>query len=93
MAQHTPHAIDQIVTTCPGCQSQLSTELRLERGKGFDQGMQLGARVEHEVAVRALATALLEVLGKDPGDGPIDLGAAGVWFAGSGDHAQAERVG
>jgi hypothetical protein len=58
----------------------------------FDDGMKLGARIEHNVAVTAVVTALLQILGKDPGDGPIDLGAAGTWFAGSGDHAQAHRV-
>lgn len=46
----------------------------------FDKGMQLGARVEHRVAVEAVANALLNILGKDAGDGVISLGAAGDWL-------------
>ena len=48
-----------------------------ERKIAFDEGMQLGARVEHRVAVEALQQAALTVLGKDRGDGAIDLGALG----------------
>jgi hypothetical protein len=48
-------------------------------GSPFDEGFQLGARVEHGVAVEAVVNALLNILGKDPGDGIIDLGAAGRW--------------
>jgi hypothetical protein len=50
----------------------------------FDEGFQLGAKVEHRVAVEAVATALLEILGKDAGDGIINLGAAGWWGKSSG---------
>jgi hypothetical protein len=45
----------------------------------FDEGFQLGAKVEHRVAVEAVANALLDILGKDAGDGYINLGAAGWW--------------
>jgi len=45
----------------------------------FANGFQLGARVEHRVAVEAAVNALLAILGKDAGDGVIDLGAAGEW--------------
>jgi len=48
--------------------------------KAFGEGMQLGAKVEHRVAVEALATAALHVLGKDVGDGEIHLGALGSWW-------------
>lgn len=68
------------------------TEQQRKENKAYTEGMALGARIEHKVAVQAVVTALLAILGKDPGDGPIDLGAAGTWFAGSGDHALAEKV-
>ncbi len=45
----------------------------------FDKGFQLGAKVEHRVAVKAACNALLEILGKDAADGVINLGAAGTW--------------
>ena len=64
----------------------------VRNAEAFDEGMRLGTRVEHRVAVQAIVTALLEVMGKDPGDGPINLGAAGTWFAGSGEHHLAELV-
>jgi len=48
--------------------------------EAFDAGMQLGAKVEHRVAVEAISTAMLHVLGKDVGDGEINLGAAGSWW-------------
>jgi hypothetical protein len=47
---------------------------------GFADGMQLGAKIEHRVAVEAIATAALHVLGKDIGDGEIKLGALGSWW-------------
>jgi hypothetical protein len=47
---------------------------------GFADGMQLGAKIEHRVAVEAVATAALHVLGKDIGDGEIALGALGSWW-------------
>lgn len=50
----------------------------------FTGGMQLGAEVEHKVAVAAVANALLNILGKDAGDGIIDLGAAGRWACSDG---------
>lgn len=46
----------------------------------YDAGMQLGAKVEHQVAVRAIATAALSILGKDAADGVINLGALGKWY-------------
>ena len=46
--------------------------------EAFDAGMQLGAKVEHRVAVEAIQQAALTVLGKDRGDGAIDLGALGT---------------
>ena len=50
-----------------------------ERG-AFDDGFQLGAKVEHRVAVEAVVTAALHILGKDIGDGEIDLGSLGRWW-------------
>jgi hypothetical protein len=47
------------------------------RSEAFDSGMALGARVEHRVAVEALQQAALKVLGKDRGDGGINLGVLG----------------
>ena len=51
----------------------------MDDGSPFDEGFQLGAQVEHGHAVEAVANALLNILGKDAGDGIIDLGAAGRW--------------
>jgi hypothetical protein len=48
-----------------------------QRAASFDAGMQLGAKVEHRVAVEAIQQAALTVLGKDRGDGAIQLGALG----------------
>jgi len=64
---------------------------KVARREGFDDGVQLGAKVEHDAAVAALADALLRVLGKDRGDGYIDLGAAGRWYPGA-DNGRAEKV-
>jgi hypothetical protein len=50
----------------------------------WDEGVHLGARIEHKVALEAVANALLEILGKDAGDGIINLGAAGTWGKSSG---------
>ena len=58
----------------------LSELIAREARAAFDQGMQLGAKVEHGVAVEAIATAALHVLGKDVGDGEINLGALGSWW-------------
>lgn len=49
--------------------------------RAFGEGMQLGAKVEHQAAIEAIATAALHILCKDPGDGVIDLGALGKWYA------------
>lgn len=57
---------------------------RLERD-AFDRGFQLAARVEQRAAELAAATLVLKVLGKDGGDGVIDLGALGKWSAGNSD--------
>jgi hypothetical protein len=54
-----------------------------ESSIAFGEGVQLGARVENRVAVQAIVTSLLTVLGKDRGDGVIDLGAAGRWYPAS----------
>lgn len=57
--------------------------LRAERraaSSAFSEGMQLGSRIEHRVAVEAVVTAALHVLGKDVGDGEISLGALGTWW-------------
>lgn len=43
----------------------------------FHEGLELGAKVEQRVAREALQQAVLRVLGKDRGDGAIDLGALG----------------
>ena len=59
----------------------------------FDEGFQLGARVEHRVAVEAVAGALLDILGKDAGDGIISLGTAGYWARESGRWVQVARGG
>jgi hypothetical protein len=45
----------------------------------FEEGLSLGHRVEHRVALEAVANALLDILGKDAADGAINLGAAGEW--------------
>lgn len=57
-------------------------------GNEFDAGFQLGAKLEHQAAVRAVGRLVLEVLGKDRSDGVIDLGALkdpdapdGLWLA------------
>lgn len=47
--------------------------------EGFNAGVQFGGKVENRVAVEAIANSLLTVMGKDAGDGVIDLGAAGRW--------------
>jgi hypothetical protein len=47
----------------------------------FDAGFQLGAKVEHDAAVAAVAQLALAVLGKDRADGEIDLGALGKHYA------------
>lgn len=43
----------------------------------FDEGFQLAAAVEQRAARTALQQYVLDVLGKDRADGPIDLGALG----------------
>jgi len=55
---------------------------RQGRSLGFAEGMQLGAKIENRIAVQALVTALLKVIGDDQGDGYIDLGKVGTWFPG-----------
>lgn len=55
----------------------LASLIGRERQIAFDEGMKLGARVENRTAVQALQQAALTVLGKDRGDGAIDLGALG----------------
>ena len=47
--------------------------------KDFDEGLALGSRVATRHATAAVAGALLDILGKDLGDGIINLGAAGYW--------------
>lgn len=49
--------------------------------RAFSEGMQLGAKVEHRVAVEAIQQAALSVLGKDRGDGEINLGALGTAYS------------
>lgn len=51
------------------------------QSRAFDEGVQIGARTEHNAARRAIAGAVLAILGKDRADGPVDLGALGVWAA------------
>lgn len=48
---------------------------------GSELGLKLGARIEHDRAVAAIAQAALAILGKDRSDGPVDLGALGVHTA------------
>lgn len=60
---------------------------------GFDEGFQLGARVEHGAAVAVVAGALLDILGKDAGDGIINLGAAGYWSRYGGEWEPAQWAG
>ena len=57
-----------------GCDAGYATG----RKDGFDAGFQLAAQVEQRAAREALARYALEVLGKDAGDGAIDLGALGT---------------
>lgn len=49
--------------------------------KSFDNGMQLGSKLNQSHARQVMATAVLGMLGKDAGDGVIDLGTLGRWFA------------
>lgn len=62
----------------------LAEDLRVEHerelAEQWTDGMQFGAKVENKVALRAVVGALLVILGKDQGDGVIDLGAAGRWY-------------
>ncbi|HEY6006845.1 MAG TPA: hypothetical protein VIU40_00860, partial [Geobacteraceae bacterium] len=48
------------------------------QSRAFDEGVQIGAQTEHNAARRAVAGAVLGILGKDRADGPVDLGALGV---------------
>ncbi len=61
------------------------------QAEGFDKGMQLGAKVENGVAVQALVTALLRVIGDDQGDGFIDLGKVGTWYPGKDDSSAVKK--
>jgi hypothetical protein len=61
-------------------EKDLRSLLQVEKSRAFDEGIQLGARVEHRYAVQAVATAALHVLGKDVGDGEINLGSLGTWW-------------
>jgi hypothetical protein len=63
------------------------------RAEAFDKGFQLGAKIERRAVLEVTAGALLEVLGKDAGDGVIDLGAAGRWAKLHGRWVQAEYTG
>jgi predicted RNA-binding Zn ribbon-like protein len=47
----------------------------------FQEGFQMAARIEQAAAKAALAEYALVVLGKDRGDGEIDLGALGKHYA------------
>lgn len=58
-------------------QRDISELIFRERRDAFNDGLQLGSKVEHRVAVEALQVAALAILGKDRGDGAIDLGALG----------------
>ena len=44
------------------------------------RGWDLGGSIERRVAEEAVTAAALRVLGKDRGDGIIDLGALGRWY-------------
>lgn len=48
--------------------------------KAHAEGMSLGASIENRIAISAIATAALAILGKDRADGIIDLGALGRWL-------------
>ena len=56
----------------------LKLMLRNVRREAFGAGFQQAAQVEQRAAREALARYALEVLGKDAGDGAIDLGALGT---------------
>lgn len=64
-----------------GSASDFRALLHDVRRDAFDAGLQLGAQVEHKAAREAIARAALAVLGKDAGDGPVNLGALGEWTA------------
>ncbi len=81
-------ALDKVVDHC-----REALELRdTRRAAAFDEGMQLGAQVEQRNAREALASAVLAVLGKDAGDGDIQLGALGTWRATLADGVGAREV-
>lgn len=58
----------------------------------FTEGMHFGSRIATKVAVQAIATAALNVLGKDGADGIIDLGALGGWHAADDGHGSVVAV-
>jgi hypothetical protein len=49
--------------------------------QNFDAGFQLGGKVVLDSWKESAAQALLEAMGKDRGDGEINLGSAGTHFA------------
>ena len=75
-----PYAVRRMLQNLAGC---AQADAREARKAGFDAGFNLAARVEQHNARAALGRYVLEVLGKDRGDGLIDLGALGLWHAGS----------
>lgn len=51
------------------------------RGTAFDAGFQMASHVQQEHARATLAAFALQLLGKDPGDGEINLGVLGRWVS------------
>lgn len=61
---------------------KLGLETSEEKEKiAFDQGLNLGSKIVHDEAVATIGQAVLRILGKDRGDGIIDLGALGEFIA------------
>ena len=52
---------------------------RREQSAAFDRGFQMAAKLEQGRARAEMARFVLSMLGKDAGDGRIDLGALGQW--------------
>lgn len=58
--------------------------------EGFDEGFQQAAAIEQERARADVAAYALRVLGKERGDGEVNLGALGLWFVKTTDATAAE---
>lgn len=64
-----------------GSAAELMNLLAEYRRTGFDSGFQLGGKVVTDAWKDSAAQALLDAMGKDRGDGAINLGSAGTHYA------------